>query len=361
MLEFQFVQSIFYPKNGESVLSQSTIETLVLNAAIDFFDNDQEGDQNTGLMKLSRTCCSILPSSIPAIKTHLNLIDATHILITDFHLAIDSYSKIMPIQIRLHEDRVKLFKPLIDLHPDLYVKKSLVSDLKLKLLGSDSESARSKAFINVWTAKAALACQDEEAAFHLCLETLNIVENSSKLFDEILSEILDLLTIIRNKSTDDLGYAILVAKTLTASKGSSYNSIIEYWRNSLFRLAIGGLARDSISDDAETIYNTIEDMRLDFSKESEQVEADSENCHDFLKSVGSPVGDSYVLKSEFEGHLSLLETDLRCLKVQNSLFHAQDRFSQKNYGEHSYSIAKELFSTDSRLSIAYLLSCDVVF
>jgi hypothetical protein len=53
--KFQFVQQIFFPKSGVCPLSSENIELLSLNAAVEYFDNDQEGDRSKGLMKLSRT------------------------------------------------------------------------------------------------------------------------------------------------------------------------------------------------------------------------------------------------------------------------------------------------------------------
>jgi Secretory pathway protein Sec39 len=332
-----------------------------MNAAIDFFDNDQEGDQNKGLMKQSRTCCSLLPSSIPAIKAHLDLIEATHVLITKYKLAVDNYTRIMPIQIRLHEDRVKIFEPLLASNPELYSKKSIVSDLATKLLGGAADFPRSKAFLSIWTAGAALKSENDGAAYHLCLESLSILETHPNLVSEILPEILDILPQIATKSKDAMGSLYLSAKTLIASSTGKLPASIEHWRKSLCQLSVDGSFPHVGEISSEILYKSVEDRRLLMPYQVHNNVEGPERFHDFFKPLGSSIGAIYFHKSEFEGQPCVLKSRLDCLKLQNSIrtLHQGD-FPRNIQHDHSFAIAKELFAVDSVLSTAYLLSCKFV-
>jgi hypothetical protein len=330
-----------------------------MNAAINFYDNDQEGDQNKGLLKQSRTCCSLLPSSIPAIKAHLDLIEATHILITKYQLAVDNYTRIMPIQIRLHEDRLKIFEPLLTSNSELYSKKSIVYDLATKLLGDGVNFPRTKALLSIWTARAALKCENDGVAYHLCLESLSILETHRNLIAEILPEILEILPQIGTNSKDFMGNLCLSAKTLIASSTSSLPEVIDHWRKSLCQLSLDGSFPYVGNIGSEALYQSVQDRgllipRVDIVEEPEKVQ-------DFFKPLGSSIGATYFHKSEFEGQPCLLKSALDCLKLQNSIRSLrQGNFPHKIQHDHSFAIAKELFAVDSRLYTAYLLSCNFV-
>ncbi|KAJ3024667.1 hypothetical protein HK097_006870, partial [Rhizophlyctis rosea] len=134
---FDLAKRIMLPERGLPPLPVDVSERLVAEAANELFDNADSGDIRRGLVGRARECLKILPPS-QQIKTFLDLIDATHILSTKYHIPYDlrnKSSEILPIQIRLHPDRTSLIRHILILHPKAYKNVEELLDLAKKLVG----------------------------------------------------------------------------------------------------------------------------------------------------------------------------------------------------------------------------------
>ncbi|KNC97239.1 uncharacterized protein SPPG_07625 [Spizellomyces punctatus DAOM BR117] len=166
--KFRLAKRIMQPESGLPPLPSDVSETLVINAAREFFDNAHSGDMNHGLMKKARDCLKVLPTS-PILQTELNLIKATHQLTTRYNITLDPKEDILilPIQIRLHPDRLQLIQQILRRYPDAYNSAPSLLELTKMLLGEQynrSVEVRAQAMI----ATAALEAKSYETAYQIC-------------------------------------------------------------------------------------------------------------------------------------------------------------------------------------------------
>ncbi|KAJ3279336.1 hypothetical protein HDU76_009540, partial [Blyttiomyces sp. JEL0837] len=92
----------------EGLVSEEVAESLVLDAAREYYDNADSGNMNEGFLKLALECLWILPDSRKA-QTEIELIEATHQICRLFSNSPDAADITpLPIQIRLMPDRLDL-------------------------------------------------------------------------------------------------------------------------------------------------------------------------------------------------------------------------------------------------------------
>ncbi|KAI8815835.1 secretory pathway protein Sec39-domain-containing protein [Fimicolochytrium jonesii] len=162
---FKLAKRIMHPDRKLPPLSADAMEGLLINAAKEYYDNADSGDMTQGLMRKARECLNVLPSS-PALQTELDFVQATHQLTVRYNLTSENTGDIiLPIQIRLHPDRVQLIARLLYSEPDAY--RAPLDDLTRKIL-REQYSATAKARVHALIADAALRAGDCDFAYKTC-------------------------------------------------------------------------------------------------------------------------------------------------------------------------------------------------
>ncbi|RKO90215.1 secretory pathway protein Sec39-domain-containing protein, partial [Blyttiomyces helicus] len=167
---FELAKHVMQPTRSLPPLPMEVCERIVLDASRDFFDNAESGDITSGYMKMAYDCLKILPIT-PAIQPELHLIEAVHLLSTRYNVPASPSSPhpILPVQIRVHPDRLLLVRAALQRHAKAYSTPGTILDLSRKLLGDEwtgSSSARVKAMI----AEAAVDAGDVAVAVATCSE-----------------------------------------------------------------------------------------------------------------------------------------------------------------------------------------------
>ncbi|OUM69011.1 hypothetical protein PIROE2DRAFT_38588, partial [Piromyces sp. E2] len=177
-------QTIFDKEENDYILPLSMIEKLVINASQEFFDNAESGSSNHGSMMLARECLQIIDLT-PAIKEEMDLIDAVDIL-SQYKLKIKSKSDIpiLPIQVRMCENRLEFIEKILQLDSNDYTKTGKLIDLSKKLLGQKFNIVE-EAKVRVMIGNAAIDHKNFNFANEICKSIISINEDISEANDDI--------------------------------------------------------------------------------------------------------------------------------------------------------------------------------
>jgi hypothetical protein len=151
-------------------------EQLVIDAEHEFFDNATSGNMNSGSMKQAWDCLNILPPTTE-IKKEIELIEATHTLISEYKVQDRPGIALMPIQVRQSKNRLELVAKLIHAKGDMYRRHEQVLDIVRKLGYGDDLLAKVKALSML--ASAALVEEDYLESYKLCQITVEAAQNKS--------------------------------------------------------------------------------------------------------------------------------------------------------------------------------------
>lgn len=302
--------------------------------------------------------CSLLKPNIQSIKNHLNLIEATQVLVAEHHIANDAYTSILPIQIRLHEDRIQLLDLLLKTKPSMYKQPDFLYRLASQLLGSISLSTREKFLISLFRAKASIRECALDDSFSLGRELAELLPNfatDSKeidLFREFLS--LFLKSDYRNMNKKLLLLS-LSSKYLSGSKTAKLMTI---WRSTLSTLSVGS------HQDPLELYSLISGICGSFSASDDVGIYSPTSPHtirsptiDFFQPVGSSIS-GYYSKPTFARPIEPKDK-LSCLVIQNSI-RQLELLSEEQLDIHSLDMAKYWIRVDAPLAVTYLLSSKLV-
>lgn len=276
-------------------------------------------------------------------------------MISQYHLAHDDYTTILPVQIRLHKDRIQLIRNLLESMPGLYARRDLLVNLTSKLLGMDAESDRSKITLLCFMAMAALSSNDHQYAFTLCHEVIDLVKRARELDIDVsheVSNIISQIAIIKEPRR-----LFLLSQALLLSSNDTFTSLILVWRNVLSEVSLSGAPEEiTTSGKSQDTFILLENLRLsNMSSFPPQTVMISDMVHEFYKPVGSAVDNTYSSSFFNQDQPCILESNISFLRAQNSL-RQLDGLSQDTGDYHSLSIAKELVNRDFPLAISYLFS-----
>ncbi|KAJ3297076.1 hypothetical protein HK104_000885 [Borealophlyctis nickersoniae] len=171
---FELAKRIMQPDRGLPPLPIEVSEKLVIDAAREFYDNAEDGDMYRGYLKKSWDCLKVLPAS-PALKIELDLIEATHALTTRYQVPFDlrnPHLHILPIQIRLHADRLDLIRSVLKRHPRACASSASLLDLAKKLVGAAGWTTGAQARVRAMVADAAIDAGDHGLAYTMCEELI---------------------------------------------------------------------------------------------------------------------------------------------------------------------------------------------
>ena len=162
-------------------IDKHELETIVLNASRELFDNAY--DDTDGLLRKANECLRLAAPSV-AIQQEIDFLDSVELLVTKYHVRDDETdSTIMPMQIRLHPNRVELIGLLLRQNTFLYSPPEPVMTIAKKLCGESLFSEHvSQVQLRAYLAEAALAEGNTDVAIHYCSQLIRMTfaEYSSK-------------------------------------------------------------------------------------------------------------------------------------------------------------------------------------
>ncbi|KAI8073033.1 secretory pathway protein Sec39-domain-containing protein [Gongronella butleri] len=147
------------------LLDHEHAEQLVIEAEQEFFDNSMNGNMKTGNMKKAWDCLHVVPPT-PRVQQELDLIEATHMLISVYQVSDKPGMRLMPIQLRQSTDRLDLISKLVNTRKGIYRQFKEVLQLTGKLGYKDDPLAE----VTVLAMMAGAAMVDEEygTCYRLC-------------------------------------------------------------------------------------------------------------------------------------------------------------------------------------------------
>ncbi|KAI8086448.1 secretory pathway protein Sec39-domain-containing protein [Halteromyces radiatus] len=155
---------------SRSLLGMEQAEKLVIDAEREFFDNSTNGNMNTSNMKKAWDCLHVLPPTAN-IKKEMDLIEATHTLISVYQVTSKPGLVLMPIQLRQSTDRLDFISRLVNTRKGIYRQFKEVVTLTQKL-GYQGDLL---AEVTVLSMMAGAAMVDEEylSCYRLCQATVD--------------------------------------------------------------------------------------------------------------------------------------------------------------------------------------------
>ena len=224
------------------------------------------------------------------------MIEATHSLVFVHHIQYDAYTSIMPIQVRLHKDRVMLLRNLLEKKPELYKNRDLLFSLSSQLVGVErASSPRSQYLIHLFTAQAALRSESYEDALAILLSLIEKNFDPRSLNDTesaLVWKTIEQLALSPFRNTK--GKLALLSVAATNCEASHVSSLLVTWRQLLVcsemdeYKSLGGkplsAAHSILKEEEKRLFNS--DIQDTGSPSTV-----SQNCHDFYRPVGSPLHD----------------------------------------------------------------------
>ncbi|KAI8976732.1 secretory pathway protein Sec39-domain-containing protein [Pilobolus umbonatus] len=171
---------------SKKIMDINKAEKLVIDAEREFFDNATSGNKNVGRMKQAWDCLHILPPTAD-IKKEMDLIEATHLLISEYRVQDRPGYTLMPIQVRQCKDRLEFIPKLINARREIYRRHDDVLELVRKLGFQDNLLAKVKALSML--AGAALVDEDYLESYKLCQITVEAAQNKSSIHSDENNEI----------------------------------------------------------------------------------------------------------------------------------------------------------------------------
>jgi hypothetical protein len=173
-LGFKLAKELILGSN--KMMDIAKAEQLVIDAEHEFFDNATSGNMNSGSMKQAWDCLKILPPTTE-IKKEIDLIEATHTLISEYKVQDRPGIALMPIQIRQSKNRLELISKLIHAKVDMYRRHEQILDIVRKLGYGDDLLAKVNALAML--ANAALVEEDYLESYKLCQITVEAAQNKT--------------------------------------------------------------------------------------------------------------------------------------------------------------------------------------
>ncbi|CAO3702304.1 unnamed protein product [Rhizopus stolonifer] len=160
---------------GNQLIDITKAEKLVIDAEREFFDNATSGDMDSGSLKLAWDCLNILPPTTE-IKKEKDLIEATHIIITEFNIQHQPGIPLMPIQVRQASDRLEFVSKLLHTKRDVYNNHQKVLEL-VRRLGYAEDDVLAKVKALSMLASTALVEEDYMQSYRLCQLAVEMAQN----------------------------------------------------------------------------------------------------------------------------------------------------------------------------------------
>ncbi|KAG0238094.1 hypothetical protein BGW41_008240 [Actinomortierella wolfii] len=138
---FELAKSVLFPPGLMPPLRLATAEKLVIDCSIEFYNNATSGNMHHGYLKMAYDCLHVLPDTTN-IKRELDLIEATHVLLTDYDLTTDAGAGLLPFQVRKTENRLSLVQRVLQTRKYAYRDHVGILELAMKLTGNNAKERR---------------------------------------------------------------------------------------------------------------------------------------------------------------------------------------------------------------------------
>ncbi|KAJ3180973.1 hypothetical protein HDU87_001621 [Geranomyces variabilis] len=227
---FDLAKSILRPERSLPPLLPDVAEKLVINAASEFYDNADSGDMTQGLLKKARDCLLVLPAS-PDLQAEIDFIQATHQLTVRYNGVSDNGEPILPIQIRLHKNRLHFIEQVLERDPSAHRSREALLGVTRKLL-REQYTASQKCLAQALIALAALRDGDWDAAYNMCAELIASTEDPAAPHGaEVVDAICDICLKLGTATvSDDLGKRInMVGHALVRCPASKMSTTLALW------------------------------------------------------------------------------------------------------------------------------------
>ncbi|KAJ9114691.1 hypothetical protein QFC22_005567 [Naganishia vaughanmartiniae] len=165
--------------NGSEIdtpLGPGTVESLVLDASREFYDNSTSGNMHTDGMKMAYDCLAVAPPT-QAIRREREFIEATS-RITSFGVKSQRGDAISPLEIRLTKNRLDLVALVLSTSEDAYLHVEVILDLANKL-GYRGDNVAEVQVLGM-LAEAAMQVPDFEPAADICDRMIRLVDETGK-------------------------------------------------------------------------------------------------------------------------------------------------------------------------------------
>lgn len=209
-------------------------EQLVIDAEREFFDNATSGNMHSGSLKQAWDCLKILPPTTE-IKKEMDLIEATHILISDYKVQDRPGITIMPIQVRQSHNRLELISKLIHAKRDIYRRHEQVLDIVRKLGYGDDLLAKVNTLSML--ANAALMEEDYLSSYKLCQITVDAAQKKTSGKSKSYNNEVDqaawqiCLGLGKMDAFEDINRRLdVLAMAMTLSPAENIRDVLAVWR-----------------------------------------------------------------------------------------------------------------------------------
>ncbi|KAG0255496.1 hypothetical protein DFQ27_006225 [Actinomortierella ambigua] len=179
--KFKLAKSVLFPLGQLPPLRLATAEKLVIDSSIEFYNNATSGNMNYGYLKMANDCLHVLPDTTN-IKRELDLIEATHVLLSDYDLTTDAGAGLLPLQVRKTENRLLLVQRLLQLRKHAYRDQVGMLELAMKLTGNNvKERKQVEMKIIPMMIEAALKDRNARAASGLADRLMDLLKMTGSL------------------------------------------------------------------------------------------------------------------------------------------------------------------------------------
>jgi hypothetical protein len=230
----------------------------------------------------------------------LDLIDATDILVGQYHIMNDAYTNVLPIQIRLHKDRIQFLKMLLLKNPELYRKKDWLFDLLKKLVGDIAVvTLRSRYLFDIYSAQAALQLNSLDDSFKILTEISEKSLNSDSLQADELEMFWVMVEKLVTSSYNNLeGKLVLISSAVAKSTAFNVSALLPAWRKTYVMSKFQTYPNFTGKPPIE-VYTLLQQKLNTFGGAELQVDfsGNLKRNHDFYQPVGSFIGDFYSEKT----------------------------------------------------------------
>ncbi|XP_031558111.1 neuroblastoma-amplified sequence-like isoform X2 [Actinia tenebrosa] len=148
--------------SGPRIPYRQSVE-LVLEASREYYNSSN--DLSDSAMELARTCLNLFEERPVQIQEEFNLVEALSLL-NDFGI------QVLPLEVRLCDDKLGLVQKALESSLDAYKKTQKILSLASLLQVSGSEEQTRKGRVLILVAEAALAKSDFTAAYGICQQLM---------------------------------------------------------------------------------------------------------------------------------------------------------------------------------------------
>lgn len=173
---FSLAKSLLNSSEIEHPLGPGVVESLVLQAEREFYDNASSGNMHTGEMKMAYDCLSVAPTT-QAIRREREFIEATS-RISSFQVKSSSGDPLSPLEIRLVKDRLELIRKVVSGSEDAYRHLDVIIDLAGKLGFRDDLAAEIQ--VLGMLADSAMDVPDYDYAVDICKKMVEDLQRLNK-------------------------------------------------------------------------------------------------------------------------------------------------------------------------------------